>query len=355
MAFLALSAGVPAGLYAAEAAPPPAVVQLSLNENPYGPSPLAAKAITAAMENIRRYPDKDGVDFIAAVAAHEGVEPEQIITGEILELLGVYLGLKGGPGGEFIYTVPGYPALVNAAARVGGVVVSVPLNAKLENDLPALEAAVNAKTQALFLVNPHNPSGTVSETQAFHAFVSKVSRQALVIVDEAYLEFTDDFAGRTAVAHVRAGENVLVFRTFAKAYGLAGLSLGYAVASKPVAEYLRKQGLGGLHELNRLSVAAASASLADKDYIGRVHTAIAGERAKWHAVLDELGLKHTESQANFVYFDSGRPSAEVATKLKEKGIIVGRAFPPYNTWVRITIGTPGENEKTQTVLREIVR
>jgi histidinol-phosphate aminotransferase len=344
-------AGAAVAAQSAPAAPP---VRLTLNENPFGPSPLVGPAIRGSLTGLSRYVGDEAAAFVAQVAAYEGVAPEQIVPGELLEPLGLHLSLRGGPGGEFIYTVPGYPALVDAAARVGGIVVSVPLNAKLENDLPAIAAKVNARTRAVFLVNPHNPSGTVSDAAEFVATVKKISRQALVIVDEAYLEFSDDYAKRTLVPLTRAGENVLVFRTFAKVHGLAGLPLGYAVAPREVADYLRQQGLGFPRDLNRLALVAGSASLRDTDYIPRIHQVVTAERVKWHAVLDRLKLRHTDSQANFVYFDAGRPQPEVAKALLAEGVAIGRAFAPYDTWVRITIGLPAENARAQAALEKFL-
>jgi histidinol-phosphate aminotransferase len=332
-----------------------APIRLTLNENPFGPSTKVVPALQADLGDLFRYTDDTATALIAQIAEKEGVSPEQIVLGELLEPLGLVLSQQSGPGGEFIYSVPGYPALVDAAARVGGVVISVPLDANLENDLPTIEAKVNAHTRAVFLVNPHNPSGTVSETRAFLEFARRVSKQALVIVDEAYLEFSDDYAGRTAATLTQEGENVLVYRTFAKAYGLAALPLGYAVAPKGVADLLRKQGLGSVRDVNRLAATAASVTLSDDDYLPRVHAAVSSERTKWHAVLDELGLKHTPSQANFVYFESPRPHAEVVEKLRAEGVWVGRAFAPYSNWVRITIGLPEENLRAQHALREALR
>lgn len=219
-------------------------VRLTLNENPFGPSPLVAKALAEELGGLFRYVGDEAVAITAQIAAFEGVAPEQVVLGEMLDALGVQLSLQGGPGGEFIYTVPGYPALVDAGARVGGRVVAVPLNARLENDLPAITAKLNARTRAVFLINPHNPSGTVNAGPEFLEFVRKTSKQALVIVDEAYLEFSDDYAKRTAMSLVRAGDNVMVFRTVGKAHGLAALPFGYAVAPRALAEHLRKQGLG---------------------------------------------------------------------------------------------------------------
>ncbi|PQA54451.1 pyridoxal phosphate-dependent aminotransferase [Siphonobacter curvatus] len=347
LALLALS-------FASLAQSQPSEITLSLNENPYGPAPGVFSRLEAEKGRLSRYTGDEGKALVEAIARREGVSPEQIITGEILEQLGIYLGLKGGAGGEFMYAVPGYPALVNAAARVGGKVVAVPLNANKSNDLAAFRQELTERTQAVFLVNPHNPSGTVTERKMFHDFIHEVSSRALVIVDEAYLEFTDDFQGRTAVNNLREGDNVLVFRTFAKAYGLTGLSIGYAVTTPSLAAYLKNQGLGNVHDLNRLSVVAALASLEDRSYLPRVTQAIQSERQRWTKLLDELKLPHTDSQANFVYFDTGKPYAEVEDAFRKAGLRIGRAFAPYATWVRITIGLPEENSKAQAVLKRIV-
>jgi len=332
-----------------------AQIQLSLNENPYGPSPAVAKAIQKEVPNIFRYTGNEGDELVSAIAKHEGVDKDQIIPGDVLASLGIYLGIKGGKGSEFIYSVPGYPALVDAAATVGGVVISVPLNNQKENDLAAIAKRINSKTQAIYLVNPHNPSGTVTNNKVFHDFIHQASQQALVVVDEAYLEFSDDFAARTAMNNIKAGDNVIVFRTFAKAYGLAGLSFGYAVAPKALAAYLKKQGLGSVHDLNRLSIAAVQASLADSAYIKTVHDKVAIEREKWNKTLDDLYLQHTNSEANFVFFNINKPYDEVYKKFKEAGITIARSFPPYDTWIRITIGLPEENIKAQEVVKQLVK
>jgi len=328
-------------------------VRLSMNENAFGQAKGVKEAIIQALDSINRYPTA-GAEFIRDIAHREGVDPEQIIPGEILPLLGVYLGLKGGAGSEFIYTVPGYPALVNGAAKVGGKVVSVPLNERLENDLPAIAAKINTKTQAVFLVNPHNPSGTVIEDTTFRHFVHEIAKKVLVIVDEAYLEFADHFEDRTVVKNIWEGDNVIVFRTFAKTYGLAGLSLGYAVASKKVAAYLKEQGLGDPHELNSLSLAAAKVALKDQEFIRQVHTQVSAEREKWHTLLDSLHLERTQSQGNFVYFNTKRPYDEVAAHLRKQGIVIGRVFEPYDTWVRITIGLPDENDQARQAIRNLI-
>lgn len=324
--------------------------QLSLNENPYPPAANVQDAIKKEISNIARYPGPDANELIAAIAQKEGVGEDQIIPGEILAQLGVYLGLKGG---KFIYSVPGYPVFTDAAASVGGKVIEVPLNDKKENDLVAISSKINPHTTAIFLVNPHNPSGTVSDKKAFHDFLHTAAKQAVILVDEAYLEYTDDFAGRTAVNNIKEGDNIIVFRTFAKAYGLAGLSIGYCVASPATAKFLKDKGLGNVHDLNRLSIVAAKAAIQDKDYIRNLNKTIATEREKWNQLLDSLKLEHTSSQANFIYFNTTRPYDQVRAAFNAQGIQIARLFSPYNTWVRITIGLPAENKKAQEILKKL--
>jgi histidinol-phosphate aminotransferase len=350
-----------ASLFSAPAIAAPAaggaekLIHLNLNENAFGPSLNVASAIQLELPKLSRYADAHAAQaFTEQIAAYERVQVEQVILGEILGALGLYLGSQGGPGGEFIYSTPGYLALVDAAAHVGGVGVPVPLNPKYGNDLPELAAKVTGKTRALYLINPHNPTGTVSEDHAFKQFLREVSQRAPVIVDEAYLEYTTDFAARSAVSLVRDGANVIVFRTFDKIHGLAGLPIGYALVPQSLAGALRKQGLGDAESLGRLNIAAASAALADTEHVGQIRSAVAAERAKWITVLDDLTLPHTDSQASFIFFNAGRPQAQLAGAMRVQGVDIGRTFPPYANWARITIGLPDENRTVQQKLREIL-
>jgi histidinol-phosphate aminotransferase len=331
------------------------LIHLNLNENAFGPSPSIVPAIQRELPLLSRYADAASARALAEqIAAYERVPVEQVVLGEILGALGLYLGSQGGPGGEFVYSTPGYLALIDSAAHVGGIGIPVPLNAQYENDLDAIAAKVNAKTRALYLINPHNPTGTVSDDAALKHFLRETSRQAPVIVDEAYLEYTDDFESRSAVSLVREGANVLVFRTFDKIHGLAGVPIGYTLAPRPLADALHKQGLGDAESLGRLNIAAASAALGDTAHVQQVRTLVAAERAKWVSVLDELKLAHTHSLASFIFFDAGRPQTELAASLRARGVDIGRTFPPYTNWARITIGRPEENRIVQQSLREIL-
>lgn len=344
------AAAVPATCQARTAAA--TAVRLNLNENSFGPSPNVAKAIEATLGNIARYVEPGEVDALAQqIARIEGVAPEQVVIGEVLEPLGLYLARQRPGGGTIVYSAPGYTALVDAAAPLGGTAKPVPLNARLENDLPALLAAIDTRTLAVNLVNPHNPSGTVNDTAAFDAFIIEAAQRTLVVVDEAYLEY-DDLAGRSAIRQLRAGANVLVFRTLAKAYGLAGLSIGYALAPADLAKGLRDAGIGAPHSLSRINLAAASAALADQAYIARVRDWTRTGRQRLQQAIDATGLERTDSRTNFVYFRT--PAADaLRAEAAKRDIRIGRAFPPLGDWVRITVGTPKEVDAVLRLLRDV--
>ena len=328
------------------------LVRLSLNENPYGPSPNVVRAVQLELGRLDRYADETLTRrFAEQIAAYEHVPVEQVVLGEILDLLGLYLGSSGATGGEFLYSTPGYLALIDAAAQVGGIGVSVPLNAQYQNDLVALQSKVNAKTRAIYLINPHNPTGTISDDEGFKSFLRESSQSAVVVVDEAYLEYTADFATRSAASLVREGANVVVFRTFDKIHGLAGMPIGYVLAPRWLADALRKQGAGEAEGLGRLNLVAASVALADTTHVAHTRRAVANERALWLSVLRELKLPHTDTHTNFVFFDAGCPQPALAAALRERGIDIGRAHPPYTNWARITIGLPQENLRAQDALR----
>jgi histidinol-phosphate aminotransferase len=329
-------------------------IRLSLNENPYGPPPSVIAAIRRELPNLCRYTGDGFGELVARIAAKERVPQEQIILGEILEPLGTHLSLQGGSGGEFIYSDPGYTALIDSAAAVGGVGIPIPLGRSMQNDLSAIAARVNRHTRAVFLVNPHNPTGTVMDPGQLKSFVREASKRALVILDEAYLEFSDRYAERTLVDLVREGENVIVFRTFAKVYGLAGLDIGYGLAPKKISEILKKQGLDNPHLFNRVAVAAAAACLDDTSYPAAVAATVARERRLWVGLFQELKVNFTESSGNFVFFESGIPHAEFSAAMLKAGVEIGRAFPPYERWARISIGLPQENTSARAAVKKLL-
>ncbi len=336
---------------APSAARTPPKINVSLNESAFGPSPRVIRALRADLRGLERYTGEEALALVGQIADLEGVPKEQVLLGEVLEPLGLYLGLRGGSGGEFLYSEPGYTALVDAARPVGGSAVAIALNQRMDNDLPAFRRRLSNRTRAVFLVNPHNPSGTVSDPAELMAAVAVFAKQSLVIVDEAYLDYTDEFAQRTVVERVRAGDNVLVFRTFSKLHGLAGLPLGYALAPRAIADELRKNGVASPRSLNRLAVRAAAASLRDPAYLAAVRAKVKLERERFHAFFDELKLRHSDARASFVFFESPLSQPTLATALAAQGIDIGRAFPPALNWTRISIGLPAENLRVQAALR----
>jgi histidinol-phosphate aminotransferase len=341
---------VPAG--AAEASPPGGLIRLSLNENAFGPSPRVAPAIAAESGRLNRYVEQADADaLIRQIATLERVRPDQVVLGEVLGPLGLALA-RSKQGGDIIFSTPGYTELVDAAAPLGGRPLPIPLDARQANDLPAIERAMSSVTIAVSLVNPHNPSGTTDDPTELAGFIERVSRKTLVIVDEAYLEY-DDLERRSAVRFVRQGADVVVFRTLAKAYGLAGLSIGYALAPIPLAAELAKAGVGEPHLLNRLSLAAAKTALADQDWVRRVAALTVSERQRLTRALDRLRIRHSDSRASFVFFDAADHAQAAREALTAAGILIGKPFPPLDDWLRITVGTPDENTAVIRVLDHI--
>jgi histidinol-phosphate aminotransferase len=234
------------------------------------------------------------------------------------------------------------------------VVVGVPLNAHLENDLPAMAARVTARTRAIYIVNPHNPTGTASEVVPFKAFLTEMAKRTTVIVDEAYLEFEPEFVQKTAVELTRSGANVVVSRTFGKIYGLAGMPMGYAVAPKGIADSLKRNGIGAARSLNRLALTAAAASLRDPGYVDGIRLKVVEERQKWHTLLDTIGRRRSDSRGNFVFFETGKPNDVIAAQLIDEGIEIARAFPRFDHWIRISIGLPAENARARDVIEKLL-
>jgi histidinol-phosphate aminotransferase len=342
-------------LNSSAATPAPIGARLSLNENPFGSSPRVVEALRGSLHDLSRYTEREAELLTGQIAALEKVTAEHVVLGEILSALGVQLSVAGGPGGEFIYSTPGFTDLVAAAEQAGGVAVGIPLNERLENNLDAIAALTNSRTRAVYLVNPHNPSGTVSEAGKFKSIVADLARRTLVIVDEAYLEYTDMFAERTVAPLAKAGLNVIAFRTLAKAYGLAALQFGYAVGPPQIMNRLRQQGVGAAHGLNRLAVVAAAAALQDQQFIRETRRRNAIELARWNRVLDELDLHRSDSHGNFVFFDTKRLHDEIAAAFLAQGVQIGRSFPPLDRWTRISIGLPEENTLAIEVLKQILR
>jgi histidinol-phosphate aminotransferase len=325
---------------------------LCWNENPYGPSPAARAAVSHAIAEGCRYPSDEEIAALgAALAAGAGVGAENIVTGtgsgELLRALGL---LYGRNGGEIIAAHPTYDELPHYAQQWDAALKLVPVDSELRHDLPAMHAALTPRTRAVYLCNPNNPTGTALPAAQIREFVRSLPPAVVAIVDEAYMEFAAPGATGSVVDLVPDGQRVIVLRTFSKIHGMAGLRCGYAIAPPDIAATLAA---ARMTSPNLFAVRAARASLADTDFLADCRQRILASRARITTELTRLKRRYAEPQGNFVFFDTGMPLDRFTALMRERNILVGRLFAPYDTWCRITIGTEPEVSAFLRALREI--
>ena len=326
-------------------------IRLSANENPYGPSKAAREAMLRHFDEGCRYPYEAMRDLQKLLAEKEGVSPEHIVIGsgssEILSMAGLVYGLEGG---EIVAAYPTYQGLTRYAEQVGAYVHWVPLDGDMAHDLEAMERRMTSATGLVFVCNPNNPTGTVVEAERLRAFCREASKRAVVFLDQAYVELMDD-GGETMLDLVLDGHNVILSRTFSKIHGLAGLRVGYGIARPDIAERL---GRYRMSSPNVLGLRAAAASYGDEDFQAFSRKKVAEGRRYVYGLLDELGLRYVPSQGNFVFFHTGQPIEAFGTAMQERGILVGRPFPPYLDWCRLSMGKLEDLETFGTALREMM-
>lgn len=325
---------------------------LCWNENPYGPGPAARAAVSRSIADGCRYPsDAEIADLTAALARHEGVTPAHIVTGtgsgELLRALGL---LYGAGGGEIIAAAPTYGELPDYAKSRGAGLTLVPVDAALRHDLPAMHAAVSGRTRAVYLCNPNNPTGTALSAADIGPFISSLPSSVLTIVDEAYMDFTTASGVRSVAELVGGPQPVIVLRTFSKIHGMAGVRCGYAITTPDLAKALAD---ACMTTPNIFAVRAARASLDDRAFLTATRRRILASRVRITTELARLKLRYAEPQGNFVFFDTGMPLKRFQDRMRERNILVGRPFPPYDTWCRISVGTEPEVAAFLTALREV--
>lgn len=324
----------------AEAAPATetGLIRLNGNENPYGPSPAARRAILGSVGEAPRYANATLTTLTNQLAAHEGVAASQIVigsgSGELLRMAGLLASMTA-PGGELVASRPTYEELPEFAAKLGLKVQWVAPDTDHRHDLPAMRAAVTERTRLVYVCNPNNPTGAAVTRGALEGFIRSVPADCTVIADEAYMDFVDQPGVATVAPLVKDVANLIVLRTFSKIHGLAGLRIGYAITPPALAS--RYAGLS-LVWPNTTGLAAATASFNDHAFLKTTRTAIVGDRARVHAAIDRMGLRRAESQGNFVFFDTGAPLQQFQDRMLAQGIKVGRHFDGYDTWARVTIG-----------------
>ncbi|MCE3284440.1 MAG: hypothetical protein K0R70_696 [Steroidobacteraceae bacterium] len=320
-------------------------ILLNGNENPYGPSPAARRAILDSMGAAPRYAEESIEVLRRQIALHEGVDPAQVLvgsgSGELLRMAGL-LAARTLAGGELVAARPTYEELPEFAERLGLTVRWVDVDAEHRHDLDAFLRAITSRTSLVYVCNPNNPTGTTVATDQLAAFVRAVPGPVTVVVDEAYVDFTDVPGRSTAVGLLREAPNLVVLRTFSKLHGLAGLRVGYGIAPASLATRL---GALSLVWPNSTGIAAATASLNDRGFLQATRTAIVDDRTRVQGALDRLGRPRADSKGNFVFFDTGRPVAEFQECMLAQGLRVGRRFAGYDTWSRVTIGVRDEVDR----------
>lgn len=315
--------------------------KLSSNENPYPPLPGVVEAAQAAVAQMNRYPDMGGTALYAALARRLGVPTEHlsIATGSVA-LIYQLVGAFCDPGDEVIYAWRSFEAYPIAIAASAATSVQVPLAPGARHDLDAMAAAITDRTKVVIVCTPNNPTGPAVTQAELNAFLAKVPPRVLVVVDEAYLEFVRMDDAVDGLSTYRSHPNVVLTRTFSKAYGLAGFRVGYAVANEPVAAALRAVTLP--FGVSSVAQAAAVASLeAEPDLLKRVE-ALVTERARVATALRDAGWEIPEAQGNFVWFGVGEQALEFAAACDAAGIVVR---PFAGDGVRVSIGETEANDR----------
>ncbi len=320
-----------------------AAFKLSSNENPFPPLPSVVAAIVDGAADVNRYPDMYATELTAAVASRLGVAPETIVAGcGSVAVLGHVLAAFCDAGDEVVYPWRSFEAYPIAISLAGATPVPVPVGADGRLDLPAMAAAVTERTRVLLVCTPNNPTGPAVHADELAQLLADVPPDVLVVLDEAYVEFVRDPLAADGLAAFAAHHNVVLLRTFSKAYGLAGLRVGYAVARPRLAAGIRAASTPfGVSHLAQL---AGLASLrATDELLARVGSVVA-ERTRLLAGLAAQGWSVPDSQANFVWLALGDASARFAAEAADAGVLVR---PFVGDGVRISVGEP---EATDLVL-----
>lgn len=326
------------------------VYKISSNENPYPPLPSVLRVVADAATQMNRYPDMTVSELTEALAQRLGVPPEHIATGTgSVGVLAQIIAATCDPGDEVIYAWRSFEAYPIVVAIAGAVSVRIPLDAHARHDLVAMAAAITPRTRLILVCTPNNPTGPVVHQDELDRFLDTVADDILVVIDEAYLEFVTDQRAPDGLATYAGRPNVAILRTFSKAYGLAGLRVGYAVAHEPVAQALRKTALP--FGVSSVAQRAAIASLDAFDELQERVDALVAERERVVAELRHQGWQLPESQANFVWLPLGADTVAFATAADKAGLVV-RAFPGEGA--RCTIAEAHANDLLLHVARDFV-
>lgn len=327
---------------------PPDAVRIDANENPLGPCSGACAVMSSLLPEGGRYDFELTQKLIDTFAAQEGLKSEYVMAyaGSSEPLHYTVLAFTG-PERSYVTADPGYEAGMYAAKFSGAKIVKVPLAADYSHDVKAMVAA-DPNAGVLYICNPNNPTGTItSRTDIEYALANK-PKGSILLVDEAYIHFSE---GTPSLDLVKADKDLIVLRTFSKVYGMAGLRCGFAIA-RP--DLLAKIQTYGMNSMPILAVAAATSSLQTPDLVPqrrRINTDIRTSVFEWMA---SNNYKFIPSQTNCFMVDTGRPGKEVMTAMAQHNVYIGRVWPVWPTYVRITVGTRTEMDKFQVAFKEVM-
>lgn len=329
------------------------VAKLNSNENPFGPSKKVREAITTAFDEACRYPSGVFRSLLERIAETEGVSTDHIvITGgstEGLKAVGLTYGLNGG---EIIAADPTFQAMMTYAENFGGQVHRVPVDAKMGHDLEAMEKRINNKTSLVFICNPNNPTGTLLDKDVLKNFCERTSERAMVFSDEAYYDFITEPDYPSMVTLVKEGMNVIVSKTFSKVYGLAGMRIGYLVARPDIAKRLQNNIMA---MTNVLAIEGAKEALLDDEFYKFSILKNIEAKQAIYKTLDDLNLEYVKSHTNFVFFKTGRHIDEIMPAMKNENVLIGRPFPPFYEWARISTGTMDDMKLFDKGIKKVMR
>jgi histidinol-phosphate aminotransferase len=331
---------------------PETIIKLASNENPLGPSRLAVAAMKRALAQANLYPDGSAFYLKQKLAAQLGVTPGHLILGngsnEILELLGHALL---SPQGEVVVSQYCFAVYPIVTALFGAKLVTVPA-VRYGHDLEAMLAAITPATQIVFVANPNNPTGTAVPAEALDSFLSRVPRHVLVALDEAYIEFLEEPLDLVKPIADGSRPNLLLMRTFSKIYGLAGVRLGYGIGNPEFIAELEK--IRQPFNVNAIAQAGAMAALDDTSHAQKTRRVTSRGLKLYARAFRKMGLEFVRSHANFILVRVG-DGHRVFTELQKLGVIVrpmgGYALPE---WIRISIGTPKQNERCLEALKSLL-
>ena len=332
------------------------IVKLASNENPLGLPESARLAMMAALAELARYPDSNGFDLKGTISKKFAVPTDTITLGngsnDILELAARALV---SPGQSVVYSEFSFAVYPLATQAVGAKAIVVPA-ANYGHDLDAMRAAITNETRLVFVANPNNPTGTFIEAEKIHSFIQSVPSSVVVVLDEAYTEYLSDAQRYDSLRWVAQYPNLIVSRSFSKAYGLAGLRVGFGVAQPALTDLLNR--LRQPFNVNSLAQAAAIAALNDTAYLTKSAEINALGYQQLTSAFDSMNIEYIPSSGNFVLFRAGQDDgagARVNLALLKKGIIV-RPVGNYGLpqWLRVSIGLPEENAAFLTALKAIL-